>query len=162
MSHARVLHGSRITAEEVFAQFTEHPFFHYSGHAGWHEGTSLLHLAQSLDRRYLPHGLVPDGTLAYLSACDTAGGDIDDDGAGWTIAASFQSAGYRHVIGTLGNVEEQTAMLVATSFYRLLLTSPQRLSPERAARALHGAVRDVGARGPLALLRATAMVHLGP
>ncbi|MFE7649902.1 CHAT domain-containing protein [Streptomyces phaeoluteigriseus] len=162
VAHVRVLRGSRVTLSEVFAKLPTHPFFHYSGHAGWHEGRSLLHLAEGLDRRYLPHGLVPDAALAYLSACDTAGGDSVVDGAGWMIAASFQYAGFRHVIGTLGVVDEQAALLVATSFYRLLQTFPLGLSPERAARALHGAVRELGARSPLAMLQASAMVHLGP
>ncbi|MFF5388208.1 CHAT domain-containing protein [Streptomyces sp. NPDC013012] len=162
-TRARVLAGPSITVEEVVARLADHAFFHYSGHAGWHDGASLLHLAEGLGRRHLPRGLVPDGALAYLSACDTAGGDRSDDGAGWAVAASFQSAGFRHVIGTVGDVEEEAAARVATSFYRFLRTSSSgRLSPEHAARALHRAVRSAGARGPLGLLRAAAMVHLGP
>ncbi|MEW5654704.1 CHAT domain-containing protein [Streptomyces cinereoruber] len=160
--HAQVLEGPHVTVGEVIARLADHSFFHYSGHAGWHAGTSLLHISEGLGRRHLPRGFVPDGALAYLSACDTAGGHAGGDGAGWTIAASFQSAGFRHVIGTVGDVEEKTAMLVATSFYRSLRAPSRRLSPEHSARALHGAVRSARARGPLGLLRAAALVHLGP
>ncbi|MGY3339978.1 hypothetical protein ACVW0K_006077 [Streptomyces filamentosus] len=158
--HTRVLEGSDLTVEEVVGRLAEHAYFHYSGSASRRNGRSVLHIAEGLGRQHLPGGLVPHGALAYLSACDTTGDFPQGDDGGWTVAASLQSAGFRHVIGSLGMVEDRAAMLVATAFYRRLRTSSRRLGPERAARALHGALRE--ARRDGFLLEALTMVHLGP
>ncbi|WP_030754596.1 CHAT domain-containing protein [Streptomyces griseus] len=158
--HTRILGGADLTVEEIVSHLPGHAYFHYSGSAGRHGGRTLLRVAEGLGGQHPPGALVPHGALAYLSACDTTGDLSPGTDGGWTVAASLQSAGFRHVIGALGRVEDRAAMLIATAFYRRLRTSSRRLSPERAARALHGALQE--ARGDGFLLDALAMVHMGP
>ena len=54
------------------------------------------------------------------------------------MAAAFQVAGYRHVIGTLWNVRDATAPMVAREVYAKVRTDPENL-----AVALHEAIRHL-------------------
>jgi hypothetical protein len=87
--------------------------------------------------------------LAYLSACATAvprGAGLADEAI--HLAASFQLAGYRHVIGTLWEIDDYTAVTVAGAFYTTLTSGGTALDIGRAPRALHDAVRAVRASQP--------------
>ncbi|WP_330261000.1 CHAT domain-containing protein [Streptomyces sp. NBC_00539] len=82
--------------------------------------------------------------LAYLSACRTAAVDhlqLLDEAIHLTSA--FQLAGFPHVIGTLWEIDDQVAVTIADDFYTGLRVGSGRMDPERAARALHEAVRRV-------------------
>jgi len=59
-------------------------------------------------------------TLAFLSACETAVLDELVPHESLNLAAAFQFAGYRHVIGTLWPVSDPFAPSMATEFYRLV------------------------------------------
>ncbi|MFB7287806.1 CHAT domain-containing protein [Actinacidiphila glaucinigra] len=156
---AQILRGSETNLERVIAQLAEHQFVHFAGHLALQDGIPLLHLeSKRPGGRHLSPDLIPDGALAYLTSCETAG----DTSGGWTVAASFQSAGYRHVIATLGQLKDEAAMRVATSFYTLLQDSSGQLRPEHAAHALHGALQEARTANPRALLTYAAVVHLGP
>ncbi|ROQ94229.1 tetratricopeptide repeat protein [Streptomyces sp. 2132.2] len=82
--------------------------------------------------------------LAYLSACRTAAIDTADllDEA-IHLTSAFQLAGFPHVIGTLWEIDDQIAVRIARAFYDGLRTDSGRIDPDRAARALHSAVRRV-------------------
>ncbi|WP_327281653.1 CHAT domain-containing tetratricopeptide repeat protein [Streptomyces sp. NBC_01205] len=88
--------------------------------------------------------------LAYLSACRTAATDTADllDEAvhldeAVDLSSAFQLAGFPHVIGTLWEIDDQTAVGIARAFYDGLRTESAAVDPDRAARALHAAVRQV-------------------
>ncbi|MFK0046406.1 CHAT domain-containing protein [Streptomyces sp. NPDC090741] len=94
---------------------------------------------KSLDPLALDHA-----RLAYLSACRTAAietVDLLDEAIHLTSA--FQLAGFPHVIGTLWEIDDQTAVRIARAFYDGLATDSGAIDPDRAARALHAAVRQV-------------------
>ncbi|MEY2247461.1 CHAT domain-containing protein [Streptomyces sp. BF23-18] len=96
--------------------------------------------------------------LAYLSACRTAAIDTEqllDEAIHLTSA--FQLAGFPHVIGTLWEIDDELSATVADLFYAdLFYAGPGQgsgtLDPDRAARALHQAVRRIrdgyGLRAP--------------
>ncbi|MFE2552100.1 CHAT domain-containing protein [Streptomyces sp. NPDC059355] len=82
--------------------------------------------------------------LAYLSACRTAAIDtvnLLDEAIHLTSA--FQLAGFPHVIGTLWEIDDQIAVRIARAFYDGLRTDSGAVDPDRSARALHAAVRQV-------------------
>ncbi|MFB7051875.1 CHAT domain-containing protein [Streptomyces vinaceus] len=82
--------------------------------------------------------------LAYLSACRTAAIDtVDLLDEAIHLTSAFQLAGFPHVIGTLWEIDDQTAVRIARAFYEGLRTDAGPLDPDRAARALHSAVRQV-------------------
>lgn len=157
-----LLRGPEATSDRVLAALPEHPFFHYSGHASHREGPAGLHLHDHrLTPRDIRSGVVVNGALAYLSACETNSAPVGSEHPSWTVAAAFQSAGYRHVIAALGQISDRAAGQVALEVYRTLLHE-NTLHPERTARALHHALRQLPTDRPDDLLTRASLVHLGP
>ncbi|MFF7127284.1 CHAT domain-containing protein [Streptomyces sp. NPDC008240] len=82
--------------------------------------------------------------LAYLSACRTAAIDtaqLLDEAI--HLSSAFQLAGFPHVIGTLWEIDDELSATVADLFYTGLGQSSGTLDPDRAAHALHHAVRSI-------------------
>ncbi|MBB4934416.1 hypothetical protein F4561_005236 [Lipingzhangella halophila] len=85
-----------------------------------------------------------EARLAYLSACNTAAiHDTDLLDEAIHVASAFQLAGFPHVVGTLWEINDRIAVTVADSFYTHLRGPNGNLDPDRAAYALHSAVRAV-------------------
>ncbi|AXK35767.1 CHAT domain-containing protein [Streptomyces armeniacus] len=102
--------------------------------------------------------------LAYLSACRTAvtAGALSDEAI--HLTAAFQLAGFRHVVGTLWQIVDDTAVTLADDFYAGLGPYPGPgpvPPPDRAAYALHAAVRALRARLPATPSLWAAHVHAG-
>ncbi|MFF3137676.1 CHAT domain-containing tetratricopeptide repeat protein [Streptomyces mirabilis] len=82
--------------------------------------------------------------LAYLSACRTAAidtADLVDEAIHLTSA--FQLAGFPHVVGTLWEIDDQTAVTMADACYTRLRTPDGTIDTSRAAWALNQAVRNL-------------------
>ena len=87
--------------------------------------------------------------LAYLSACDTTVTSADHADEATHLAAAFQLAGYRHVVGTLWPVIDFAATRIARRVYQHLTgngTTPP--DPRLAAQALHRAIRAARDQDP--------------
>jgi CHAT domain-containing protein len=80
------------------------------------------------------------GDFAFLSACKTATGGTVLPDESITLAAALHFTGYRHVIATLWSVWDDSAAAVSEAVYRDIVVD-RDLRPERAAIALHTAVR---------------------
>ncbi|MFF3871942.1 CHAT domain-containing protein [Streptomyces sp. NPDC001978] len=159
---ALVLRGAEATAANVASALADHPFFHFTGHARIHNGVAELQLGdEALTSRDLSMSVVVNGALAYLSACGTAGDGYSPE-SGWTLAASLQAAGYRHVIAVLGQISDRAASRLAAAVYESLLDATGRLRPEHSARALHRALQKMRATSPQDALACAGAVHLGP
>lgn len=107
---------------------------------------------------------LPHAELAYLSGCATAlsGPALADEAL--HLTASFQLAGFRHVVGTLWPVRDTVAQQIATDFYDALTGHGSAApNPDLAARALHHATITVRERyeGRSPSLWA-AHIHVGP
>ncbi|MER7948909.1 CHAT domain-containing protein [Streptomyces sp. NPDC096079] len=125
---------------------------HFACHGTTHstdpsESRLLLH-----DHQHSPltvQDLLPaelDGArLAYLSACGsasaTAGGGLRDEAV--HLASAFQLVGFPHVIGSLWDIDDRTAATLADAFYTALRTGSEPPDTDRAAWALHQAVRGI-------------------
>ncbi|MER7589702.1 CHAT domain-containing protein [Micromonospora sp. NPDC127501] len=99
---------------------------------------------------------VPDGYLAYLSACDTATTPLSTLDEAIHIAAAFQIAGYPHTVATLWPISDLLAPDIAYRIYEAVLHGA---TP---AHAVHRAVRDLRGRHPDAPHRWASHVHFGP
>jgi tetratricopeptide (TPR) repeat protein len=100
--------------------------------------------------------------LAYLSACRTAFAsttDLLDEAIHLTSA--FQLAGFRHVIGTLWEIDDAVAVTIADTFYSGLRSSRGTLDTSRAACALHQAVRAIRDDIPATPSHWAAYLHAG-
>ncbi|KAK3353715.1 CHAT domain-containing protein [Lasiosphaeria hispida] len=119
--------------------------FHFAGHGqsdaldpsqgGLHLEDGLLTVAD-IEARKLGDA---NPFLGYLSACLTGANDADtliDEGI--HLISACQLAGFRHVIGTLWQVYDDSCVEVAESVYRLL--AEDGLSDRSVCAALHRAI----------------------
>jgi len=106
----------------------------------------------------------PNGAqVAYLSACSTAEiRDLEMLHESIHLASAFQLVGFQHVIGTLWKANDDTAVSIASKFYKRLFQI-QEITGESVSHALHHAVTDVrqaaGASGDLA--KWACFIHVG-
>ncbi|MFD4322850.1 CHAT domain-containing protein, partial [Streptomyces sp. NPDC058548] len=83
-------------------------------------------------------------SLAYLSACRTTfTGEPNLVDEAIHLTSGFQLAGFRHVVGTLWEIDDAVAVRVADGFYDALQQAPEALGSGATAHALHHAVRAV-------------------
>jgi CHAT domain len=138
------------TRAKIFEFLPECSIAHFACHAASHpsDPSNSLLLLHDYDTAPLTvNSLAPiqhDGLeLVYLSACRTAftrTSNLLDEAIHLTSA--FQLAGSRHVIGTLWEISDAIAVHIAGEFYRELRTSSGTLDTDRAAYALHLAIRN--------------------
>jgi hypothetical protein len=158
-----VLQGEGATWQAVRDMLPGHRWVHFSCHGGQDlrnptRGGLLLH-DRLLSIADIGAGKYR-GEFAFLSACQTATGGVGLPDEAITLAAAMHYAGYRHVIGTLWSVYDQTASDVAEAVYGDLTLSG-RFEPARSAQALHSAIRGLRGRGTPASAW-VPFIHTGP
>jgi CHAT domain-containing protein len=159
-----LLDGAAATWQAVRDELPRHRWAHFSCHGGQDltdpsQGGLLLYdrlltIADIGTTRYR-------GEFAFLSACMTATGGIKLPDEAITLAAALHYAGYRHVIGTLWSVDDQTAADVAESVYGELTTTG-KFEPGRSAHALHTAIRGIRDLGGVPPSAWVPFTHTGP
>jgi CHAT domain-containing protein len=100
--------------------------------------------------------------LAYLSACATA--SVADDrllDEAIHLTSAFQLAGFPHVIGTLWEIDDATAVEIADAFYTALGDRDGALAPDLSASALHQATRTQRDRQPANPYLWASHIHVG-
>jgi len=91
---------------------------------------------------------VPNGSLAFLSACETAKGDEKIPDEAMSLAASLLFSGFRSVVATMWRMWDEDGPIIADAFYRelfkgedgVLMTRPDI---SKSAQALHVAVKEL-------------------
>lgn len=102
--------------------------------------------------------------IAFLSACQTATGDVELPEEAIHLAAGMLMAGFRTVFATMWSIYDQDAPVVASEVYSYLLGELEKPSGRgiRPAYALHAAMRRLRARaGEKEFLRWVPYVHYG-
>ncbi|MET9659597.1 CHAT domain-containing protein [Streptomyces sp. NPDC006510] len=100
--------------------------------------------------------------LAFLSACSTAlSQDLRLLDESIHLTSALQMAGFRHVVGTLWEIEDTMAPRVASAFYAALRTSADTVEVSSTAEALHRTTRALRDRTPQLPTRYAAYVHAG-
>ncbi|MDO3704725.1 CHAT domain-containing protein [Micromonospora sp. C28SCA-DRY-2] len=167
LARVRPLTGPAATREAVLAALAGRPVAHLSCH-----GTQDL-AAPALGRLALADGplhvrdlwqlraTAPAG-LAVLSACETVRGGAALPDETISLGTAFQLAGFRHVIGSLWSISDAVTVRLCDRLYAGLAAGPGRIDPERAAVALHGAVRETRHALREAPELWAAYVHVGP
>ncbi|KUO11282.1 CHAT domain-containing protein [Streptomyces sp. DSM 15324] len=160
----KVVEGSDATVERVQAALSGHRWVHLSCHgrqnlhdpsaAGLVLSDGVLTVTRLSSARYA-------GDFAFLSACRTATGGVNLPDEAITLAAALNYTGYRHVVATLWSVDPTVAADVTTAVYPALIDEKGRFRPERAAFAVHTAVRSLRADGR-ALDDWLPFTHTGP
>ncbi|MFC9894505.1 CHAT domain-containing protein [Nocardia sp. NPDC127579] len=172
---ARLLPEPMILREDAatYASVTEalrsHSIAHFACHAETERDNPAVSYIMLHDHRTQPltvNALIgldlTDAELAYLSACDTTSTHPNTADEAIHLVAATQLAGYRHVIGTMWAINDQSALDVATGFYENL-TDKGTSAPhtERSAEALNEAVRRHRDAYPRLPTRWAAHLHYG-
>ncbi|MFD4637843.1 CHAT domain-containing protein [Lentzea sp. NPDC058436] len=161
---ATVLRGSEATLAAVTAALADHDVVHFACHATQNVAdpadTGIVLHDGKLDLAAI--AAVPGGAhLAFLSACRTGAGAVDVPDEALHVAAGFQVAGFRHVVGTLWSVEDQSAAAFTTAVYARL-TGGSALDPARTAFAVHEATLLARAQDRFDPMRWAQWFHSGP
>ncbi|KAG2125692.1 CHAT domain-containing protein [Suillus clintonianus] len=98
--------------------------------------------------------------FAFLSACETAVGDVNTPDEVIHLAASLQFAGVQSVIGTLWSVNDSTVQRLVEAFYKNLC-GDGKMNSKRAARALHRAVQSLAGDEEMPLDQRIVFMHIG-
>ncbi|MEU6206674.1 CHAT domain-containing protein [Micromonospora musae] len=165
LPHVTSLTGPAATPQAVLAALPRQPVVHLCCH-----GTQRLD-APTEGRLVLSGGPLqvrdlwrPAGTaaaLAVLSACETVRGGAALADEALTLGTAFQLAGFRHVVGALWSISDALTARLSAELYAGLAV-PGGIDPERAAPALHHAVRRLRAVLPGLPDLWAAYVHIGP
>ena len=162
---ATFLIGPDATAEAILQAVPRYASLHFAGHGA--QNVAVPGSAALLPYDHHPDGrrigpadlerLRPDSArLAFLSACQTATGQLTLADEAVHLAGLLQAAGYPHVIGTQWTVQDAAAANVAAAFHQLLAAGV----PEP-AEALHAAMRGLRDKGAAPYAWAP-FVHFGP
>jgi hypothetical protein len=159
-----ILAGDAAMWEAVRDELPRHRWAHFSCHGGQDLADPsqgglllqdrLLSIADISTGQYR-------GEFAFLSACMTATGGVNLPDEAITLVAALHYTGYRHVIGTLWSVYDETAADVAEAVYHEL-TSTGQFEPARSAYALHDAIRGLRDSGRLPPSAWVPFTHTGP
>ncbi|WP_371541775.1 CHAT domain-containing protein [Streptomyces sp. NBC_00554] len=168
--NATELIGSAATHDAVRSALPSYGIVHFACHGRYdpaHPAESRLllydHQTHPFTVREVSQLHLPRARLAYLSACSTASfsGVLVDEAI--HLSAAFQSAGFPQVIGTLWPVADAIAAEVCEAVYTGLRTGHGGgLEIGQAARALHGAIRELSDRYPATPSLWAAYLHVGP
>ncbi|MBT3150005.1 CHAT domain-containing protein [Streptomyces sp. CHD11] len=157
------------TKANVLSELRSCSIVHFACHGDSHPidpSQSLLLLHDHADDPFTIASLgavqLGGAELAYLSACRTAAIDVPAlANEAIHLTTAFQLAGFPQVIGSLWEINDESAVIVADSFYTQLHTSDNVLDTRRAAEALHNAVRAVRDANPRIPSFWAAYLHSG-
>ncbi|WP_345074815.1 CHAT domain-containing protein [Phytohabitans flavus] len=163
---ATLLVGPAATREAVVTALRDHDWVHLACHGyadildparsrlELHDGPLLL--------RDLWQLRLPAKSFAFLAACDSAQGAARHPDEALHLAAMFQAAGHRHVVGSLWRIADDLAVRVAEEVYDQLAVTEAGPRFDAVPFALHHATRRLrGAYRRTPSLWA-AYVHAGP
>lgn len=159
-----LLQGKAATRTNVSRELPSHRYAHFSCHGDQNltqplQGGLLLYdgmltFADVITGQY-------HGEYAFLSACKTATGGLKLADEVVTIASALHYTGYRHVIASSWSVLGSKAANLTEAVYADL-TSDGAFKPERAAWALHRAVRQLRDTHPDQPSAWMPFTHTGP
>jgi CHAT domain-containing protein len=104
---------------------------------------------------------LPNARLAFLSACETAQGDMERPDEALHLAAAMLYAGFKSVVGTMWSMDDVDGPVVAATVYRELFASNgDVIDFDIVPYALDTAVRKLRAQG-LEPSRWAPYIHIG-
>ncbi|TFK16512.1 hypothetical protein FA15DRAFT_650851 [Coprinopsis marcescibilis] len=145
-----------IKLDDVLSSLQECSFAHFGCHGIQHSTNPLASALVLSGGRLTMEKVIQkcqasNGSLAYLSACQTAKSDEERPDEALTLAATMLFAGFRGVVGTMWSISDNDAPVIADAFYAHMFRHGTERPPDatEAAYALHLAVqkiRDGGAK----------------
>jgi hypothetical protein len=141
-----VLTRTEATVDKVESEMNKCPWVHFACHgvqdlnaplkSGFLLQDGCLELSKIISKS------VSNADFAFLSACQTAAGDLNHPDEAIHLAAGMLSAGYHSVIATMWSIGDDDAPFIADSVYTHLLAD-KKPNSQKAAEALHYAVQSL-------------------
>ncbi|QRV93664.1 CHAT domain protein [Ceratobasidium sp. AG-Ba] len=152
------------TTQAVLQGMQEYGWVHFACHGSQNPinpTESAFHLSDgALTLGAITQNPLQNARFAFLSACQTATGDMRLAEEAVHLAAGMIMVGYRTVIATMWSIHDEDAPLIADGVYATLTQDGP--DETRAARALHAAVRGLQDKvGVGAFARWVPYVHIG-
>ncbi|KAG9086911.1 hypothetical protein FS749_003296 [Ceratobasidium sp. UAMH 11750] len=159
------LDGEKACADTVLKEMENHSWVHFACHASQNTTDpmkSALHLHdKDLDLATIARTSLKNAQLAFLSACQTATGDVALPDEAVHLAAGLLVAGFDTIIATMWSIDDKDAPIVARKVYECLLESGVPDS-RKAAKALHKAVEHLREQiGVDEFARWVPYIHIG-
>ncbi|MEW2124580.1 CHAT domain-containing protein [Streptomyces sp. NPDC127037] len=162
----RLMSGPEATVAAVGGALEAHPWVHFSCHGVSEPLTPSRSGLVLYDGRLTVSDVATrrpgNPELAVLSACSASQGGIELSDEAVQLAASFQLAGYPHVIGTLWPISDKLATHLTEELYTALAEDVALGRPLDPAAALHRPVRALRDRYARAPHLWAAHIHSGP
>jgi hypothetical protein len=162
LTSGELLVGDQATRRHVLAQLVRHDRFHFAGHAvsdlADPSNSHLLLHDQPLTVHDLSHLGLDSPDIAFLSACATVQPGVTAMDEAISIASACQLAGYRHVIASLWEVDDEVAAEVAGHIWQSITAT----RAEDTSAAVHDAVVKLREKFPGNPSLWAAFVHIGP
>ncbi|KZV73909.1 hypothetical protein PENSPDRAFT_252184 [Peniophora sp. CONT] len=170
-SHAQsFLEHDQATVVQILSVIGKHPWVHFACHGLQDEQDPTQSAFALFDGPLTLSALMgttaENAELAFLSACQTAVGDIKIPEESAHLAAGMLVAGFKGVVATMWSIGDEDAPIVVEAYYRKLLElrSSGLLGSGQtgASYALHEAVAVLRKRvGESAFVRWAPFVHFG-
>ncbi|CAA7260645.1 unnamed protein product [Cyclocybe aegerita] len=166
----RVLAEEEATVESVMSGMKRSSWVHLACHgqqdvddptkSGLHLQDGILGLQDIIQTP------LPGADFVFLSACQTASGDVTHPDEAIHLAAGMLLAGFNSVIASMWSIGDSDATIVADQVYAYLFRDGKVPDSREAARALHRGVRFLrakraGSRGGSGFVSWVPFIHVG-
>ncbi|PPQ88891.1 hypothetical protein CVT25_009126 [Psilocybe cyanescens] len=161
--------GSPAEIEDVAARLSTVSVVHFACHgtqdalkpldSGLKLSDGLLRISRIMKEK------MPNGSLAFLCACETAMGDQNIPDEAMSLAACLLFSGFRRVVATMWEMMDKDGPTISDAFYRELFRGPDGKTagePDvtKSAYALHIAVKELRSR-KVSFRRWIPFIHMG-
>ena len=162
-----VLVGTEANHDKVLCGLQQHSWAHFACHGRLGDITQPfrasfeLHGGRSLTSLELIQARLPNAELAFLSACHSAEGGFITPDEPIHLAAALQFCGFRSVVGTLWEMDDEDGPTISKEFYKhLFRKSGNKANFRDSAEELNVAIRALRKNG-VPLERWILFVHIG-
>ncbi|KAJ3515904.1 hypothetical protein NLJ89_g1464 [Agrocybe chaxingu] len=165
-SRTSVFMNSDATLEKITDLLPQSTWLHLACHG--QQGNAqdplksglLLYEGRKLELETIVNTAIPNAEFVFLSACETAMGDVDLTSESLHLAGGMIFAGFKAVIGTLWSINDADGPVVARIVYSHLFQDGKEPDVSDAAEALHLAVKHLRERG-VSVHRWVPFIHIG-
>ncbi|CAA7267076.1 unnamed protein product [Cyclocybe aegerita] len=165
-SRTSVFMNSDATLEKITDLLPQSTWLHLACHG--QQGNAqdplksglLLYEGQRLELETIVNTAIPNAEFVFLSACETAMGDVDLTSESLHLAGGMIFAGFKAVIGTLWSINDADGPVVTRIVYSHLFQDGKEPDVNNAAEALHLAVKHLRERG-VPPHRWVPFIHIG-
>ncbi|KAF9072229.1 CHAT domain-containing protein [Rhodocollybia butyracea] len=156
---------SPTTVEDVLSHISRASIAHFACHGTQNNENPFKSALQVLPDDHVEISRIIklrlNASLVFLSACETATGDVKIPDEAVHIASAMLFAGFQGVVGTMWSIGDEDAPDIVDSFYGYLFKNRSTPDTTEAAQALHFAVKKMRKDKKCSFEDWVPFIHLG-